>query len=80
MGGRTATQERRQASHYEFQPHRNYLYEDLFGLPGNAHTFVRTYFLRAALRYAVLNGAIREEPMDLEMKRVLFPGKSRHAF
>ncbi len=36
----------------EFQARRNYLYEDLFGLPDNAHVFLRTYFLRAALRYA----------------------------
>lgn len=36
----------------EFKPRRNYLYEDLFGLSGNAHAFLRTYFLRAAWRYA----------------------------
>lgn len=36
----------------EFEPRRNFLYEDLFGLPDNAHDFLRTYFLRAALRYA----------------------------
>lgn len=36
----------------EFQPRRNFLYEDLFGLPDNAHDFLRTYFLRVALRYA----------------------------
>lgn len=36
----------------EFRPRRNHLYEDLFGLPDNAHTFLRTYFLRVALRYA----------------------------
>jgi CRISPR-associated protein Cst1 len=35
-----------------FQPRHNYLYEDLFGLPDNAVAFVRTYFLRGALRYA----------------------------
>jgi len=35
-----------------FEPRRNYLYEDLFGLPDNAHDFLRTYFLRVALRYA----------------------------
>jgi len=35
-----------------FQPRRNWLYEDLFELPANAHKFLRTYFLRAALRYA----------------------------
>jgi CRISPR-associated protein Cst1 len=35
-----------------FQPRRNWLYEDLFELPGNARKFLRTYFLRAALRYA----------------------------
>lgn len=36
----------------DFQPRRNYLFEDLFGLPDNAHQFLRTYFLRVALRYA----------------------------
>ncbi len=35
-----------------FQPRRNWLYEDLFNLPENAHTFLRTYFLRSALHYA----------------------------
>lgn len=35
-----------------FQPRRNWLYEDLFDLPGNAARFLRTYFLRIALRYA----------------------------
>lgn len=35
-----------------FEPKRNWLYEDIFGLPGNAHKFVRTYFLRQALRNA----------------------------
>lgn len=36
----------------DFQPQRNYLYEDLFGLPDNAHMFLRIYFLRIALRFA----------------------------
>ncbi len=36
----------------DFRPRRNYLYEDLFGLPDNAPQFLRTYFLRVALRYA----------------------------
>jgi CRISPR-associated protein Cst1 len=35
-----------------FQPRRNWLYEDLFRLPENTLTFIRTYFLREALRYA----------------------------
>jgi len=35
-----------------FQPRRNWLYEDLFDLPDNAPRFLRTYFLRIALRYA----------------------------
>ncbi len=35
-----------------FHPRRNHLYEDLFGLPGYARAFLRTYFLRIALRYA----------------------------
>lgn len=33
----------------EFVPRKNYLYEDLFYLPGNAKRFLRTYFLRIAL-------------------------------
>jgi len=36
----------------DFQPKRNWLYEDIFALPGNARAFLRTYFLRRALRYA----------------------------
>lgn len=36
----------------DFRPRQNHLYEDLFGLPGNAHWFLRTYLLRAALRNA----------------------------
>lgn len=39
----------------DFQPRRNYLYEDLFGLPNYAHHFLRTYFLRVAMRYARAN-------------------------
>ncbi len=35
-----------------FQPRRNWLYEDLFDLPQSASRFLRTYFLRIALRYA----------------------------
>jgi len=35
-----------------FEPRRNWLYEDLFDLPDNAARFLRTYFLRIALRYA----------------------------
>ena len=35
-----------------FQPRRNWLYEDLLRLPDNARAFIRTYFLRQALRYA----------------------------
>ncbi|NPV08288.1 MAG: type I-B CRISPR-associated protein Cas8b1/Cst1 [Anaerolineae bacterium] len=36
----------------DFEPGRNYLYEDLFGLPDNARFFVRTYLLREAAQYA----------------------------
>jgi CRISPR-associated protein Cst1 len=36
----------------EFAPRRNWLYEDLFALPGNAARFLRTYFLRVALHAA----------------------------
>ncbi len=35
-----------------FRPARNWLYEDLFGLPDNAKHFIRTYFLPIALQYA----------------------------
>jgi len=35
-----------------FEPRRNWLYEDLFDLPDNAARFLRTYFLRIALRHA----------------------------
>lgn len=35
-----------------FRPRRNWLYEDLLRLPDNARAFIRTYFLRQALRYA----------------------------
>jgi len=35
-----------------WHPRRNWLYEDLFDLPENASQFIRTYFLRMALRYA----------------------------
>jgi CRISPR-associated protein Cst1 len=34
------------------QPTRNFLYEDLFGLPDRSASFVRTYFLRKAKQYA----------------------------
>jgi CRISPR-associated protein Cst1 len=43
---------RRRKDAKPFQPRRNWLYEDLFDLPGNARRFLRTYFLRIALRYA----------------------------
>jgi len=42
----------------EFKPRRNWLYEDLFRLPGDAPRFIRTYFLRVALR------AVRNVPTD----------------
>ena len=35
-----------------FVPRKNYLYEDLFRLPENANRFLRTYFLRVALKLA----------------------------
>lgn len=35
----------------DFQPRRNFLYDDLFRLPEDARRFLRTYFLRYALRY-----------------------------
>jgi CRISPR-associated protein Cst1 len=36
----------------DFKPRRNWLYEDIFDLPGNAKVFLRVYLLRQALRYA----------------------------
>jgi len=35
-----------------FRPTRNWLYEDIFDLPDRASQFIRTYFLRTALRRA----------------------------
>ena len=35
-----------------FRPTRNWLYEDIFDLPDRAKQFIRTYFLRTALRRA----------------------------
>lgn len=40
-----------------FQPRRNWLYEDLFSLPEGAPRFLRTYFLRVAIRYAAKSQA-----------------------
>lgn len=41
-----------------FQPKRNWLYEDIFALPGNARAFLRTYFLRRALK------SVKQRPGD----------------
>lgn len=43
---------KKQPTDEEFKPRKNYLYEDLFRLPEGANRFLRTYFLRAALRIA----------------------------
>lgn len=43
---------KKKASDAPFKPHRNWLYEDLFTLPQGAARFIRTYFLRQALRTA----------------------------
>jgi CRISPR-associated protein Cst1 len=43
---------RRRKRDQPFQPSKNFLYEDLIDLPRNAAHFIRTYFLRIALRYA----------------------------
>lgn len=45
-------QKKRQKEAEPFKPRRNWLYEDLFKLPDEASRFIRTYFLRTALRYA----------------------------
>jgi CRISPR-associated protein Cst1 len=42
---------KKQSDDQPFQPRRNWLYEDLFSLPDGAPRFLRTYFLRVALRY-----------------------------
>ncbi|MBW2306945.1 MAG: type I-B CRISPR-associated protein Cas8b1/Cst1 [Deltaproteobacteria bacterium] len=47
-----STKKRVKKDDTHFQPRRNWLYEDLFDLPINAPIFLRTYFLRHALRYA----------------------------
>jgi CRISPR-associated protein Cst1 len=47
-----APKRKRKKGDKPFQPRRNWLYEDLFDLPDNAPRFLRTYFLRIALRYA----------------------------
>lgn len=36
----------------EYEPRRNFLYEDVLSLPADAPRFLRTYFLRSALRRA----------------------------
>jgi len=52
---------KKQKEDKEFKPRRNYLYEDLFRLPDNARPFIRTYFLRSALRSARAKGDPRTE-------------------
>ncbi len=44
----------------EFTPRKNYLYEDIFRLPESAARFIRTYFLRFALRSAREEGDPRK--------------------
>ena len=46
-------QRRKRPADEPFQPRRNWLYEDLFDLPERAHRFLRTYFMRVALRRAM---------------------------
>lgn len=43
---------KKQEKKQDFVPHKNYLYEDLFQLPENASRFLKTYFLRVALKLA----------------------------
>jgi len=47
---RERTTKKKKPDDTPFQPRRNWLYEDLFDLPANAKQFIRTYFLRIALR------------------------------
>lgn len=49
---RESTKKKKKSSDKASPPQRNWLYEDLFDLPSSATRFIRTYFLRAALRYA----------------------------
>ncbi len=49
---------------------RNYLYEDLFSLPGNAAHFVRTYFLRRAYRFGRENDPRRDYRLSEELDLV----------
>uniref|UniRef100_A0A7C1JKT0 Type I-B CRISPR-associated protein Cas8b1/Cst1 n=1 Tax=Caldilinea aerophila TaxID=133453 RepID=A0A7C1JKT0_9CHLR len=51
---RAPTKKRGKQMQNDFQPRINWLYEDIFSLPDNARMFVRTYFLRQALRAANL--------------------------
>jgi CRISPR-associated protein Cst1 len=50
----------------DFKPKRNWLYEDIFTLPGNAYAFLRTYFLRTALRHA--RQRLGDPSVDYSMK------------
>lgn len=47
-----AAKNKKQDEQGAFVPRKNYIYEDLFGLPDNARRFIQTYFLRTALRTA----------------------------
>jgi len=49
---RAPLKQKKKAEDKPFERKRNWLYEDLFDLPANAAQFIRTYFLRVALRYA----------------------------
>jgi CRISPR-associated protein Cst1 len=49
---------------------RNYLYEDLFDLPGRATYFVRTYFLRRAYRYVRQDDPRRAYRLSQELELV----------
>ncbi len=67
---------------------RNYLYEDIFGLPDNARRFIRTYFLRQPMgrikkdirstySWQRESGLISWELTDLFLRRMMNVEKSR---
>ena len=45
---------KKQSEKGAFEPTRNFLYEDIFGLPANAGKFIRTYLLRTTVHEASL--------------------------
>jgi len=63
-----------------FEPRRNYLYEDLFRLPLDAPRFLRTYFLRVALKYAKMEKSDPRQGYSLQQETGLVSWKITHEF